>query len=137
MALDLVKRRAIRAAERLLPGADLKAVLADPFMMEVHVLLSVALAPCQPVSHSMCCAYCHIPPASCLTWFQSAKNLRHVTWAYAVTPRLRPRVPQSASTYCVVLTMPLSANLRPTHHVACWRPHSVAVAGDWRRRQAR
>ena len=36
IALDLVKRRAIRAAERLLPGADLKAVLADPFMMEVR-----------------------------------------------------------------------------------------------------
>ena len=47
MALDLVKRRAIRAAERLLPGADLKAVLADPFMMEVqlppvvHIVLQV------------------------------------------------------------------------------------------------
>ena len=38
IALDLVKRRAIRAAERLLPGADLKAVLADPFMMEVRAL---------------------------------------------------------------------------------------------------
>ena len=35
MALDLVKRRAIRTAERLLPGADLKTVLADPFFMEV------------------------------------------------------------------------------------------------------
>ncbi len=46
MALDLVKRRAIRAAERLLPGADLKAVLADPFMMEVCILLLVAPASC-------------------------------------------------------------------------------------------
>ena len=40
MALDLVKRRAIRAAERLLPGADLKTVLADPFMMEVRAPLA-------------------------------------------------------------------------------------------------
>ena len=35
MELDLIKRRAIRTAERLLPGADLKAVLADPFIMEI------------------------------------------------------------------------------------------------------
>ena len=53
MALDLVKRRAIRAAERLLPGADLKAVLADPFMMEVRVLLPLALTSAPSTPHSL------------------------------------------------------------------------------------
>lgn len=42
--LDLIKRRAIRTAERLLPGADLKAVLADPFIMEIVGAAGVLLS---------------------------------------------------------------------------------------------
>ena len=45
MELDLIKRRAIRTAERLLPGADLKAVLADPFIMEIVGASSARLGP--------------------------------------------------------------------------------------------
>ena len=48
LALDLQQRRAVRSGAPLLPGADLKAVLADPFVMHI------AGATCEP-GHVVTC----------------------------------------------------------------------------------
>jgi hypothetical protein len=121
LALDLQQRRAVRSGAPLLPNADLKALLADPFVMHI------AGATCAALHHGRLACMCQIPrPKSVRAPASSVVLVRAKTTSCRSQQTAESAAAVSASDlrFCILLTQRRRRTRRP-------RPRTPPSATRW------